>query len=120
MKDLLWLYPVLLRVPTTPSELAQSLGVPSSKAKSFLHYAKKFGLVEKEGESFVLTKKGKAMLDAYELVKVDGRKVYVKGEDGCFLIIVKRKRGIKTVRVPCSEASRPESPPEEGPRSRRA
>jgi len=120
---LLWLYPLVRLVASgasTVQDVSSALRVPSKTAKSLLHYATKFKLIEKDEKGYKVTDNGSKLLDSFELLKEEGRRLAVKGEDGCFLIIVRRKKGVKVVRVPCSEVSLLGSPREGEPQSRRA
>ena len=123
MKSLLWLYPLVRLVASgasTIQDVSSALRVPSKTAKSLLYYATKFKLIEKDENGYMITTKGLELVNSFELLKEEGKRLVVKGEDGCFLIMVKRKKGVKVVRVPCSEVSLPGSPREVGPQSHRA
>jgi DNA-binding MarR family transcriptional regulator len=102
-EDLVWTYPILhsLVSPKSPRDLAEEFQVPTSTIKRVLYALRKLSLVKKEGDVYVLTERGKELLNSFVPLNDDKRRMIVKGEDGCFLIIFKRKKGLKSVRVPC-------------------
>ncbi len=126
MRSLLWLYPLLYSIysgASKQSDVASVLNVPSNTVKTMVYHARKFGLVKKEGNELKLTEEGIRMLKSYEVLDDSNlKRLLLKGEDGCFLIVVRRKRGVKTLRVPCPKpsASSPGSPPPEEPQNSQA
>ncbi len=66
-----------------------------------MYYSIKFGLVKKVGDTIEITEKGEELLKQYVPLNNDLKRLKVKGPDGCFLIVVRRKRGVRTFRVPC-------------------
>lgn len=92
----MWLYPLIYSL-----KYNLSLDLPSSTRKTLVHYATKFGLIKRTKEGLLLTEKAEEMLKEYVPLNENIKRLKVKGQDGCFLIIVRRKKGVKVVRVPC-------------------
>jgi len=102
-----WLLPILTllkRGKRRAGELAEELKVPSTTVKKALYAAKRLGLIDKVEGSYVLTSKGDRYSSQWKLLKVRGRKYLMKGPDGCFLVVA-RKKGFRALRVPCPSES---------------
>ncbi|WP_187145949.1 winged helix-turn-helix domain-containing protein [Ignicoccus hospitalis] len=87
--------------PSSAGELSTCLGLPSSRTKTLIYYARKAGYIKKKENTYELTEKGKELVESFEVVERKGKRLKVKGKDGCFLVFV-RKRNVKVLRVPCS------------------
>ncbi len=96
LDNYLWLYPFLYSLKHD-----LDLNISSSLRKSLLYYSMKFGLVRKVGNKIEVTEKGEELLRQYVPLNDSLKRLKVKGPDGCFLVVVRRKRGVKVFRVPC-------------------
>ncbi len=93
----LWLYPFLYALKNNVT-----LNISSTLRKTMVHYSKKLGFIKVTEDGYLkLTEKGERFLGSYVPLNKDLKRLKVKGADGCFLIVVRRKKGVKVFRVPC-------------------
>ena len=96
-EDSLWLYPFLYALKDNVT-----LNISSALRKTMIYYSKKLGFVKVTEDGHLrLTEKGERFLESYMPLNKDLKRLKVKGTDGCFLIVVRRKKGVKVFRVPC-------------------
>ncbi len=98
-----WLLPLLLAAKETndKGKIKEKLMLPSTTFKKLVYQARKFGLIALNEGTIELTDRGKEYISSFQVLSWEGRRLRVKGPDGCFLILI-RKSWIKSLRVPCT------------------
>lgn len=102
MSNIEWIIPFIYLIREKGDEnLSDELNLPKSTLRKYLYFAVKFGLLERSsGKAYRLTEKGLDALSKYLIKRLSRRRFVLKGVDGCFLIII-RKRYSKAIRIPC-------------------
>lgn len=100
-----WLLPVLLASKVCQGNrecIAKKLEIPSSTLKKLLFAGKRYGLISiDEKRNVVLTESGNEFAASFSIIRWIGRRLIVKGRDGCFQIMIRKRKGVKVIRVPC-------------------
>ncbi len=103
MENVEWLIPFLYLIDKIGIEsLAEELGLSKSSLRKYIYFASKLGLIDRR-EGGKLTREALGLLEKYRVKRISRRRFHLKGPDGCFLVIIK-KRYAKAIRIPCEDS----------------